>query len=476
MSLEKLLENVKIYNTNEQELEMIEKAFYYAKKFHKGQKRQSGEDYIIHPLSTAIILAEIEADTNTIIAGLLHDILEDTNVKKDEIAYEFNPYVAMLVDGVTKIGKIVFSCKEEEIAGNTRKLLNGITEDIRIFLIKLADRLHNMRTLEFKTPDKQKENALETIRIFVPIAYYLGCYRIKSELEDLSFRYINPEIYFELSNKLSKIEEDTKEDLHIMLKDIQTLLNDNNIPNEIKSRTKNVYGIYKRIQEGNKLNEIHDLLALKVMVDDVKNCYFSLGLVHSLYPPVTGRMKDYIFQSKTNMYKSLHTTVFGRNEYLVQTQIRTFKMDKVASLGLTAYWQDPDVIMNDELRNRFQFFKSLLDINRSTSDNKSFLEEIKQEILGTNIYVYTPKGKIIELPVDSTPIDFAYKIDPDIGNNMVAAIINGNYATLDTRLQNKDIIKIITAEMTFGPNKEWLEQCQTVLAKKKIREFYDRIK
>ncbi len=475
MNLDHLLDNVRIYNKSEEEIQMISKAYHYAKKLHSGQKRQSGEPYIIHPLSVAIILSEIEADTNTIVAGLLHDILEDTDVIKDDIAHDFNSNIAMLVYGVTKIGKINFYSKEDEIAGNTRKLLSGVTEDVRIVLIKLADRLHNMRTLEFKKPDKQKENALETMEIFVPIAYYLGCYRIKSELEDLSFKYINPEMYFELSKKVQKIESETHDDLHTMLTGIQAILNDNSIPNEIKARTKNIYGIYKRIQQGNKLHEIHDLLALKIIVDDIKNCYVALGQVHSLYPPVNGRMKDYLVQPKTNMYKSLHTTVFGKGEHLVQTQIRTFEMDKIASLGLTAYWQNPDVVMNDELRSRFQFFKSLLEINHSTSDNRRFLEEIKQEILGTNIYVYTPKGKVIELPAGSTPIDFAYKVHTDIGNSMVAAIINRNYSAVNSTLENKDIVKIITNDMTFGPNKEWLEQCQTVLAKRKIKEFYDKI-
>lgn len=476
MNLEHLLENIETYNNNEEDLQMIVKAYHYAEKMHTDQKRQSGEPYIVHPLSVAIILSEIEADTNTIVAGLLHDTLEDTDIKKDDIAHEFNPFVAMLVDGVTKIGKMNFSSREDEVAGNTRKLLSGITEDIRIVLIKLADRLHNMRTLEFKKPEKQKENALETMEIFVPLAYYLGCYRIKSELEDLSFKYINPEMYFELDKKVKKIESETHGDLHSMLSDIHTILTDNNISNEIKARTKNIYGIYKRLKEGNKLNEIHDLLALKIMVDDIKNCYLTLGYVHSLFPPVNGRMKDFLVQPKTNMYQSLHTTVFGKGEHLVQTQIRTFEMDKIASLGLTAYWQDENVVMNDELRNRFQFFKSLVDINSSTSDNREFLEEIRHEILGSNIYVYTPKGEVIELPIGSTPIDFAYKIHTDVGNSMVAAIINGNYATPESRLQNKDIVKIITNDMAFGPNKEWAEQCQTVLAKKKIRAFYDKIK
>lgn len=474
MGLEGLLDNVRKYNNNEQDIVNISDAYYYAKTLHKGQARLSGEEYIIHPLAVGVILSELEADADTIIAGLLHDTLEDSDIEKEDIVNNFNSQVANLVDGVTKIGKINFSDKEEQYAFNTRKLLSGITEDIRIILIKLADRLHNMRTLQYLSEQKQKENALETMEIFVPLAYYLGCYRIKSELEDLSFKYINPQMYLELSKKVKKIEQETKDDLYSMLKDIQSILKDNNIPNEIKARTKNIYGIYKRMQQGDKINEIHDLLSLKIIVDDIKNCYITLGLVHSLYPPINGRMKDYLVQPKTNLYQSLHTTVFGLGEKLVQTQIRTSEMDKVASLGITANWQDPDAKMNDDARSRFQFFKSLVEINRTTRDNRSFLEEIKQELLGQNIYVYTPKGNIIELPVGSTPIDFAYKIHTDIGNSMVAAIINGNYTGVDYKLQNKDIVKIITNEMAFGPKREWAEQCQTVLAKKRIKSFYGK--
>ena len=477
MSLDKLLDNIREYNNNEAELQMINEAYSFAEHLHGDQKRLSGEPYIIHPLAVATTLSEIEADTNTIIAALLHDCLEDTVVKKEDIAHAFNPYVAMLVDGVTKISKINFSSKEDEIAGNTRKLLCGITEDIRIILIKLADRLHNMRTLKYhKNPEKQKENALETMEIFVPIAYYLGCYGIKSELEDLSFKYINPEMYYQLNKKISKIERNTNDDLHLMLNNIESLLNNEGIPNDIKFRVKNIYGIYKRIQRGNKLNEIHDLLSLKIMVNEISDCYLSLGLVHSLYPQVPGRFKDYIYSPKTNMYRSLHTTVFGEGENLVQTQIRTHEMEKIASLGLTVYWQDENIVMNDELRSRFQFFKSLVEINQSTSEDREFVEAIKQEILGTNIYVYTSKGEIIQLPKDSTPIDFAYKIHSDLGNTMAGAIVNGNYVEPTIKLQNKDIVKIIKGELVFGPREEWAAQCKTPLARKKINAFHDKMR
>ncbi len=474
MEINVLINKVLKYNNNLDEIIMIKKAYYLAEELHKDQTRQSGEAYITHPLAVAIILSEIEADASTIVAGLLHDIVEDTELTIEEITSIFNSYIALLVDGVTKIEKMNFSSKDEEVAGNTRKLLSGITEDVRIILIKLADRLHNMRTLEFKSRDKQKENAIETLEIFVPIAYHLGCYDIKNELEDLSLKYLNPESYYKISEERKKLEKDATEDLLIMLNKIHNILNENSIPNYIKTRIKNIYGIYKNKKEGKTLTEIHDFLSLKVIVDTINDCYLSLGYIHSLYPPIHGKMKDYISSPKTNMYRSLHTTSFGEGEQLVQVQIKTNEMDKVASLGLTAYWQDEDVIMNDELKTRFQFFKSLVEINQSTGDNQEFLEEIKKDILGNNIYIYSPKGDVIQLPHGSTAVDFAYKINDLVGDNIVAAIVNGNYKEPLTLLKNKDIVKILTDELSSGPKKEWISQCKTPLAKRKILSYYDK--
>ena len=333
---EKLLDKVSTYN--EEEVEEIKKAYEYAENLHQGQMRQSGEPYISHPLNVAYILAEMHADRDTICAGLLHDTLEDTNIKKEDIAHDFNQTVANLVDGVTKMSKMNFSSKQAQNMANTRKIITGIAEDVRIIIIKLADRLHNMRTLEFKSEFKQKENALETMEIFVPLSYYIGAYRIKSELEDLSLQYLKPDMYKKINDKKVIIEEDSKGCLREMLHTIQSLLSNEQIPNEIKIRTKNIYGIYKRINDGHKISDIHDLLALKIMVDDINSCYKSLGLIHNEYHPINDKFKDYICNPKTNMYRSLHTTVFGPDDRLVQTQIRTFDMDDIASFGLTAYW------------------------------------------------------------------------------------------------------------------------------------------
>ena len=336
IKLENLLNLIKNYS--EEEIELIKKAYYYAEKLHQGQVRQSGEDYIVHPLNVAYILAEMHADKDTICAGLLHDTLEDTDITKEEIIREFNSEVATLVDGVTKISKMNFSSKQEQNLANTRKIITSITEDVRIIIIKLADRLHNMRTLGFKSEFKQKENALETMEIFVPLAYYIGAYRIKSELEDLSLQYLKPDMYKKIEEKKALIEMQNDGFLQEMLYKIQRMLNDKNIPNEIKVRTKNIYGIYRKITEGQKISDIHDLFALKVMVDEVEDCYRSLYYIHSEYHPLNDKFKDFICNPKTNMYRSLHTTVFGPNENLVQAQIRTFDMDRVASFGLSTYW------------------------------------------------------------------------------------------------------------------------------------------
>ena len=471
--LQDLIDKLNEYNS--EEVEVIKKAYDYAKKLHEGQYRQSGEPYINHPLNVAYILADMHADRDTICAGLLHDVLEDTEITKEDIAHDFNQNVANLVDGVTKLSKMNFSSKQDQNLANTRKIITGITEDVRIIIIKLADRLHNMRTLQFKSEFKQKENALETMEIFVPLAYYIGAYRIKSELEDLSLRYLKPDMYKKIEERKLKIEEDSNSCLQEMLLKIQSMLNDKNIPNEIKVRTKNIYGIYKRLSEGQKLADIHDLLALKIMVDEVANCYFALGMIHEEYHPINNKFKDYICNPKTNMYRSLHTTVFGPDDRLVQTQIRTFEMDKVASFGLTAYWDvekgNARDVMQEDLKSKFQFFKSLTEINSMFGDNQQFVNQVKCELFSDKVYVYTTKGDIIELPKGATPIDFAYKIHTDIGNTMVGVFVNDEYVPIDYVLKNKDRVRIVTDDLSYGPREDWIEKAQTSHARRKIKEF-----
>ena len=451
ITLQDLLDKLREYNPCE--VEIVKRAFDYADNLHAGQMRQSGEPYISHPLNVAYILADMHADRDTICAGLLHDTLEDTNITKEDIAHDFNQNIANLVDGVTKLSKMNFSSKQDQNYANTRKIITGITEDVRIIIIKLADRLHNMRTLQFKSEFKQKENALETMEIFVPLAYYIGAYRIKSELEDLSLKYLKPDMYRKIEERKLKLEESSAECLKEMLYTIETALNDENIPSVIKIRIKNIYGIYKRLNDGHKLSDIHDLLALKIMVDSVANCYYSLGIIHKEYHPINDKFKDYICNPKTNMYQSLHSTVFGPDDRLVQTQIRTFNMDKVASFGLTAYWDEQkgearDVMQHD-LKQKFQFFKSLTEINAMFGDNQQFVNQVKSELFADKVYIYTTKGDIIELPKGATPIDFAYKINIDIGNTMVGAFVNDEAVPIDYILKNKDRVRNITDELSY---------------------------
>lgn len=462
-----------IQEYNEEEVETVKKAYYYAETLHSGQIRQSGEPYISHPLNVAYILAEMHADRDTVCAGLLHDTLEDTEATKEDIAYEFNQNVANLVDGVTKLSKMNFSSKEIENYANTRKIITGLTEDVRIIIIKLADRLHNMRTLQYKSEFKQKENAMETMDIFVPMAYYIGAYRIKSELEDISLRYLYPEEYKKIEAMKLQMEHDNEHCLQEMLQIINYILTNKEIPHEIKVRTKNIYGIYKKLDEGYKMYDIHDLLSLKIMVDDITNCYQTLGLIHSKYNPVNDKFKDYIYNPKTNMYRSLHTTVFGPDERLVQTQIRTFDMDKIASFGLTAYWDinkgQARYVMQEDLKNKTPLIKSLIELNNVFGDNQEFVSQVKKELFSKNIYVYTTNGDPICLPVGSTPIDFAYKIDQ--GEIMTAAYVNERYVPVDYILKNKDRIRIVTDILSYGPRDEWLDKAKTTEARIKIMKF-----
>ena len=479
MSIEKLLKNVAVYNNSIDDMVMIMKAYNYADTMHKGQIRESGEKYITHPLNVAYILSEMHADCDTLCAGLLHDTLEDTKATKEELEILFNPDVAMLVDGVTKISKLNFSSKSERESANMRKIINGITEDVRIIIIKLADRLHNMRTLEYKTPFKQKENSVETLDIFVPLAYYIGAYRIKESLEDISFKYLKPDEYKKIEDDLNNISVTYNDCLLEMLNTIDSILNDDSISHDIKVRTKNIYGIYRRFKQGYKFSEIYDLLALKVMVESIKDCYVTLGLVHSKYHPLNAKFKDYIANPKTNMYRSLHTTVFSNDEKLVQTQIRTFEMDKIASFGLPAYWDinkgNARDIMQEKLRSETHLLTDLKEIDENYKDNEQFIKKVKSELFDDNIYVYTMSGEIIEMPPNSTIIDFAYRIHTDIGNNLYKAEVNEAPVSLDYILKNNDRIKVYT-DSKSNPSINWINVVKTTNAKKKIKEYLKKSK
>lgn len=475
ITIDDLLKSILEYHDIPEDIEQVKRAYQYASFLHRDQKRKSGEPYIVHPLSVAYILTTFaRADMNTICAALLHDTIEDTDCTKEDIISNFGEEVYTLVEGVTKIRGVVFSTREEGSIENQGKILNGMAEDIRIILIKLADRLHNMRTLEYKSSDRQKAIAQETLDFYVPIAYYLGSYRIKNELEDLCFKYIDSEKYHSLGHDLEEYLNDSKSDVEEMVASVQKILMDHHIPSRIHYRTKNIYGVYKRVCEGLKISEIHDIWAIQVVVDDILTCYQVLGLIHSLYPPFNRMLKDLIAKPKTTMYRSLHTSVFCENGRLIQFQIRTEEMDEVAELGLPYYWDKPDVVMNEELHNKFQFFKSLVEANQNANDTKEFMAEAKSDIFTNMIYVYTPMGEVIELPEGSTPIDYAYKIHSEIGDKMEMAIVNASVANFDRRLKNNDIVKIITNDSIEGPKEEYLGMCRTNVAKRKIMEFLKR--
>jgi GTP pyrophosphokinase len=472
INIKELIKEVSSYNT--ESLDIIRKAYKLAEKLHgkENQLRKSGEPYIIHPLHVAYILAQMKADADTICAGLLHDTVEDTDITKEELECIFNKDIATLVDGVTKINNLKFS--NENKYKNNRKMITSLITDVRIIIIKLADRLHNMRTLEYMTLKKQKEKSLETLNIFVPLANLLGAYRIKSELEDLSLKYSKSKTYKKVEEQKNKIETESKKCLDEMYTKIKETLNEKNITNEIKIRTKNIYGIYKRLSEGTNISNIYDLLALKIMVPSVEECYRVLGYVHKLYHPINARFKDYISNPKNNMYSSLHTVVFGEDQRLVQIQIRTFDMDRIASFGLTAYWDinkgKAREMMQKDLKDKYQFYNSLIEIDEIFKDNEEFAIEFNREILGKRIYVYTTKGEIIELPEGSSPIDFAYRIHTEIGNSMTMAIVNDKEVKFDYKLKNKDRVKIITSTNENCVQKEWLEFAKTSSARRKIKE------
>lgn len=471
LTLNDLLAKVAEYNI--ENLEIVKKAYYYAEELHRGQKRQSGEDYIVHPLNVAYILAEMHADKDTICAALLHDTLEDTEITKEQIAKDFNETVAYLVDGVTKISRMNFSTKEEQNMANTRKIITSMRNDIRIIIIKLADRLHNMRTLQYKSEYKQKENSQETLLLYVRLADRIGLHVLKRELEDLSLQYINNDEYNRIKEMRLKVAEDSKECIQEMLGTINDLLNNQNIPHEEMVRIKNIYGIYKKIQRGYRLTEIHDLLSLKVIVDNIDDCYPTLRWIHWKYKPINRKFKDYISVCKPNGYQSLHTTIFGEDGRLVQTQIRTPQMNQVASYGLAANWGDypenANLVMQQEWKTNDPFYDSLVEIDSQYANDKEFVDQVYRELLGDRISVYTQTGKL-ELPKGATPIDVAYNIHTEVGNNIVGAIINGKEAEIGKQLKQNDNVRIITDDTSIGPNASWLTQTATTKAKRKIKE------
>ena len=480
ITIEDLIEKVKTYNTNEKDIDLINRAFDYAYKKHFGQKRISGDDYITHPLNVAMILTDINADATCLAAALLHDTIEDSDSTKEEVTKLFGVDVALLVDGVTKINRLHFSNAGEQMAANQRKILVGLSEDVRVIIIKLADRLHNMRTLYVMPEERQKKKARETLEILTPVADRLGINKIKSELEDLSLRYLKPDVYFDIVEKLNAKKTEMDEDVNDMLKEVSSLLNEHNIKHEIFGRSKSIYSIYKKLDKGKKFNDIYDILALRVLVDTEQECYLALGLIHSKYKPVPNRFKDYIAMPKTNLYQSLHTTVFGVDGKLFEIQLRTYEMHKIAEYGIASHWSykahGSVKTVKDSMEAKLQIFRSIMELNEESDTPEEFISSIKQDVLNNDsIYVYTPKGDVLELPAGATPVDFAYKVHSEVGNTLVGAIVNENIVPLDYQLKTGDIIKVNTNKSSKGPNKDWLNFVITSQAKNKIKSFYSKL-
>ena len=480
ITFDELFEKVNTYITDEKELKLLSSAYLFAYEKHFGQKRLSGEDYITHPLNVSYILAEINADCATLCAALLHDTLEDTETTYEELEEKFGVEIASLVNGVTKINKLKFTCDNEAVIANHRKILVGLCEDVRILILKLADRLHNMRTLWILSEKSQKANAKETLDILTPIAHRLGMNKIKSELEDLSLRYLKPDVYFDIVEKLNQTRAERDRIVNEMMNNVSTLLDEHGIKHEIKGRAKSIYSIYKKLDNGKRFSEIYDLLAMRVFVDDVSECYQALGIIHSKYRPIPKRFKDYIAMPKTNMYQSLHTTVFGLEGYLFEIQIRTYEMDEIAEHGIASHWSYKEhgsnvkASMQNAMEQKLQFFREIMELKDEQND-EVFVHNVQEEVLNNTIYVFTPKGDVIELPQGSTPIDFAYRVHSGVGDTMVGALVNGNIVSLDYQLKDNDIVKINTNKNSSGPSREWIDMAFTSQAKNKIRSFFNKI-
>ena len=480
ITIEDILSKVRVYIDDEEQVKVIEKAYQFAKNKHEGQYRKSGEDYIYHPMNVALILTTIYADYETISAGLMHDVLEDCDCTPEEMEEEFGSVITKLVKGVTKLSKIHFSTENEYLIDYYKKIIVGMSEDVRVIIIKLADRLHNMRTLWAIPEDRQKVKAKEALEILAPIAHHLGIHKIKSELEDLALRYLKPSIFYDIAEKLNKTKLERDKIVYDMQTEITDLLNEHHIPHEIKGRAKCIYSIYNKLDKGKKFSDIYDLLGLRILVNTEQECYLALGLIHSKFRPLPKRFKDYIAMPKPNMYQSLHTTVFGIDGYLFEIQIRTYEMDEVAENGIAAHWSykenrgsGSNANLTSTTEQKLQFFKSIIDLSHDKMSSEDFVNSVKDEVLNNNIYVFTPKGDVIELPRGATPLDFAYRIHTKVGETTVGAIVNNNIVPLNYELKDNDIVKINTNKSST-PTKEWLNMVKCSTTKSKIKAYFTK--
>lgn len=482
ISVEEFFEMIKKY-LNDNQVAFVHKAYDVAAKAHANQRRKSGEPYIIHPLGVATILAELQMDETTLAAAFLHDVVEDTETTLDQLKEMFGVKVADLVDGVTKLGKIEYISKEDQQIENYRKMFLAMAKDIRVIMIKLADRLHNMRTMKYMPVHKQQSISRETMEVYAPLAHRLGIYTIKWELEDLAFRYMEPEIYYDLVEQVKVKRREREAMIHEAMAEIKELLDEQHIKCEIQGRPKNFYSIYKKMQRDHKeLSEIYDLLAIRVLVDTVADCYGTLGVVHSLWRPIPGRVKDYIAVPKSNMYQSLHTTVLYHNGQPLEIQIRTFEMHRISEFGIAAHWRYKESGGKSNMPSggdkdfeaKLSWLRQLLEWHKDMSDSRDFVNTVKMDVFADEVFVFTPRGDVIDLPVGSVPIDFAYRIHTDVGNRCVGAKVNGRIVPLDYKLSNGDIVEVITSKQATGPSRDWMNIVGSSDTRNKIRSWFKK--
>jgi GTP pyrophosphokinase len=473
--LENLLAQMQQYNPNS-DLSLIIKAYNFSENAHEGQIRKSGEKYFVHPVQVAKILAELEMDDSTIVAGLLHDVIEDTKYGFEQVKKEFGEEIALLVEGVTKLESLTYETKEERHAESIRKMFLAMAKDIRVIIIKLADRLHNMRTLKFMNENKKKEKALETLEIYAPIAHRLGISKIKWELEDLALLHMDPEGYYELVDKVAKKRREREDYINLVIKQLNESLKNVQIQFEISGRPKHFYSIYRKmVYQHKSFDEIFDLIAVRIVVDNVKDCYGALGIVHTMWKPIPGRFKDYIAMPKPNMYQSLHTTVIGPQGEPFEIQIRTWEMHRIAEYGIAAHWKYKEGKADEaDFDDKLRWLRQMLEWQRDMKDPKEFMESLKVDLFTNEVFVFTPKGDVIDLPAGSTPVDFAYKIHSAVGNSCIGAKVDGRIVPLDYKLKNGNIIEVLTSGHSNGPSRDWLKFVKSNQAKNRIRQWFKK--
>ena len=477
ITIEKLIDKIKSVNPDAN-TELVEKAYEYAREMHGDQKRESGEPYISHPLEVAYILADMQLDSEAIAAGLLHDVIEDTKSDYSEVAARFGDNVAMLVEGVTKLDKIQFTNKEEQQIESLRKMFLAMAKDIRVILIKLADRLHNMRTLKNVSPEKQRLKARETLEVYAPLAHRLGISTIKSELEDLALRHLDSVAYYEIAESIKKKKSEREQYISDIIKTISEKLREMNIEFQISGRAKSIYSIFRKMYAQNKsIDEIYDLFAVRVIVNTINECYAVLGMVHELYMPMPGRFKDYIAMPKPNMYQSLHTTVIGPEGQPCEIQIRTFEMHQTAEKGIAAHWKYKEGITGNRetaTDSKLAWIRQLLEIQKDLDNAEEFMRSLKIDLFADEVFVFTPRGDVINLPAGATPIDFAFAIHSAVGNKMMGAKVNSKIVPLDYKLQTGDIVEVLTSSSVHGPSRDWLNICKTSQARSKINHWFKK--